>query len=114
MFGCQKNQKRKSELKKIAEIISLNIEDLEEAKEQINITQEQILSQISNKANRRMYILSLMASIFLPLTFVTGLLGINVGGIPGSHNPYAFSLITGSLIAIAIFMYIYLKLKKWM
>ena len=101
-------------LKEIAEIISLNIEDLEEAKEQINITQEQILSQISNKANRRMYILSLMASIFLPLTFVTGLLGINVGGIPGSHNPYAFSLITGSLIAIAIFMYIYLKLKNWM
>jgi zinc transporter len=101
-------------LKEIAEIISRNIEDLEEAKEQINITQEQILSQISNQANRRMYLLSLIASIFLPLTFVTGLLGINVGGIPGSHNPFAFSLITGVLVAIAVFMYIYLKLKKWM
>lgn len=101
-------------LKEIAEIISRNIEDLEEAREQINITQEQILGQISNQANRRMYLLSLIASIFLPLTFVTGLLGINVGGIPGAHNPIAFTLISSLLVAIAIFIYLYLKLKKWM
>ena len=43
--------------------------------------------------NKTMYILSVLAEFFLPITFVTGLLGINVGGIPGSEDPWAFTMV---------------------
>ncbi len=43
--------------------------------------------------NKTMYILTVLAGIFLLITFVTGLLGINVGGIPGSENPWAFIMV---------------------
>ena len=101
-------------LKEIAEIIIRYIEDLDEATAQLNITQEQILSRISDMTNKRMYLLSIIASIFLPLSFVTGLLGINVGGIPGANNPVAFDIVAISLITTAIILFILLKLKKWM
>ena len=48
------------------------------------------------------YRLTLVATVFLPATFVTGLLGINVAGIPGTHDPYAFWLVCLFLILVAI------------
>ena len=46
--------------------------------------------------------LTLVATVFLPATFLTGLLGINVAGIPGTHDPYAFWLVCLFLIVLAI------------
>ena len=40
-----------------------------------------------------MYVLSVIAAVFLPLGFLTGLLGINVGGMPGADNAAAFWLV---------------------
>jgi amino acid transporter len=42
-----------------------------------------------------------VATVFLPLSFLTGLLGINVAGIPGDHIPLAFWLVCGTLCVIA-------------
>ena len=49
-----------------------------------------------------MYRLSWIATIFLPLTFITGLLGINVKGIPEADNPHAFMLVCLFLFILAI------------
>jgi zinc transporter len=60
-----------------------------------------------------MYVLSIVAAIFLPLTFVTGLLGMNVGGLPGINN------VNGFLIAVVIMFIatglitLFFKFKKW-
>ena len=40
-----------------------------------------------------MYVLAIITSIFLPLGFLTGLLGINVGGMPGTDSPLAFWIV---------------------
>lgn len=56
--------------------------------------QHEALEQIAS-TNRTSYLLTMVASIFLPLTFVTGLLGINVGGIPGVEEPTAFWIVAG-------------------
>ena len=48
-----------------------------------------------------MYMLSLVAAIFLPLGFLTGLLGINVGGMPGTDSPSAF-WITIAVLAVLL------------
>jgi zinc transporter len=48
-----------------------------------------------------MYLLSLVAAVFLPLGLVTGYLGINVGGIPGTDWRWSFAIVGVVLLAIA-------------
>ena len=55
-----------------------------------------------------------MATVFLPLTFVTGLLGINVAGVPDAHDPYAFWRVCLFLIILAVLAIVVIKWKKWM
>jgi zinc transporter len=66
------------------------IEDLDAIRERAQIVKDELANALSDKMNKNLYILSVIAAIFLPLGFLTGLLGINVGGIPGSENPQAF------------------------
>ena len=54
----------------------------------------------SDQMNRRMLVLSIVAAVFLPLGLLTGLLGINVGGMPGAENAWAFWIVTGGLVAL--------------
>ena len=51
-------------------------------------------------SNRQMLVLSVVAAIFLPLGLITGLLGINVGGMPGSNDPNAFWAVCVMLVVI--------------
>lgn len=61
-----------------------------------------------------MYLLSLISAIFLPLTFLTGLFGINLAGIPGAENGYSFSIFALILIIVlGIQLYVFKK-KKWL
>ena len=50
--------------------------------------------------NKNMYVLSVISAIFLPLGFLTGLFGINIGGIPGVEDPNAFWVFSGILVVI--------------
>ena len=76
------------------------VEDLDAVRERAGITQDELVNRLSDQLNRRMYALSIVAAIFLPLGFLTGLLGINVGGIPGAENPQAFALFLLLLLGI--------------
>jgi Mg2+ and Co2+ transporter CorA len=58
--------------------------------------------------NISMFRLSIIATVFLPLSFITGLLGINVGGIPGSQNAAAFWIVCSGLTGLAIITLIFL------
>ena len=63
--------------------------------------QGQIRDQLADSMNSATYRFTWVATVFLPLSFLTGLLGINVAGIPGDHNPLAFWLFCGALCVIA-------------
>lgn len=90
------------------------LEDLDSARDRASVTQEELLNRISEQMNGRMYLLSLVAAIFLPLGFLTGLLGINVGGIPGAENKWAFTFFVTLLTGVVILQLLYFKKKKWM
>ncbi len=90
------------------------IEDLDAARERAAVTQEELLSRLSEQMDNRMYVLSIVAAIFLPLGFLTGLLGINVGGIPGSDYKAAFFVFCLLLVALVVIEVIIFKKKKWM
>jgi zinc transporter len=64
--------------------------------------------------NKAMYLLSIIAAIFLPLGLLTGLLGINVGGIPGTDSKWAFTLVTVVLVSLAIILVAWFKKIKWL
>ncbi len=59
------------------------VEDIDEVRERAAMAQEELLSRISEQMNERSYLFTVVATIFLPLNFFTGLIGINVGGTPG-------------------------------
>lgn len=90
------------------------IEDLDAIRDRATVIHEELVSNVSEQMNNRMYVLSLAAAIFLPLGFLTGLFGINVGGIPGSESKMAFPLFVFVLGAISIALFIFFKRKKWM
>ena len=60
-----------------------------------------------------MYVLSIVAALFLPLSFLTGLLGINVPGIPGEDYPHAFWVFMGMLAVLIAFQMWFFVRKKW-
>jgi zinc transporter len=69
------------------------VEELDAAREQALVTRDELSSRLSEQMNRTMYLLSLVATVFLPLGLLTGLLGINVGGIPGTESSWAFTVV---------------------
>lgn len=66
-----------------------------------------------NKTNEVMKILTLVSSILLPLTFIASLYGMNIK-LPIQDRPGSFMIVSGVMVAIAIFMLIYFKVRKWM
>ncbi|VFQ42727.1 zinc transporter ZntB [Desulfoluna butyratoxydans] len=90
-----------------------HVEDLEAARDRAAITQEELSSLHSEQMSRRMYVLSLVAAVFLPLGFLTGLLGVNIGGIPGARSEWGFLLFTLILGVIICFQLLFFKRQKW-
>lgn len=76
------------------------IEDLDTLHERAEIVADDITNAQNMRLNKNLYLLSVITVIFMPLTFITGLLGMNVDGIPGAHHAHAFGLIVGLSVAI--------------
>lgn len=90
-------------LREVREQLSRHIEDLDAARERAQIAQDQLASKSRHQSQRAMYILALVTAMFLPLSFMAGLLGMNVGGLPGEGSPFGF---IGSLAVMAVVMVI--------
>jgi zinc transporter len=104
----------KTMLRETAERTARYVEDIDAARERALIAQEELNSRLAEQMNRAMYTLSIVAAIFLPLGLLTGLLGINVGGIPGTESPWAFLIVTVFLFLMAVFLIIWFKRLKWL
>lgn len=101
-------------LRESGNLLTRYVEDLDAAHERAVVTHEEIVARQSEQLNRRMYALSLVAGIFLPLGFVTGLLGINVGGMPGADSPWGFALVVLMLAALGVGQWWLFKKMRWL
>ncbi len=90
------------------------VDELDTIKDRVSILQEELNNQISEQMNKTMYILSIISSIFLPLGFLTGLFGINIGGMPGVDSNNAFLVFSLFMIFIASMEYIIFKRNHWL
>lgn len=102
------------DLRDEADRITRYLEDLDLARERTMVLREEFLGQLAQEQNARMYVLSVVAAIFLPLTFVTGLLGMNVGGLPGIDSPLGFAVSIAVMVLAAIGLAVFFRAKKWL
>lgn len=89
------------------------VEDLDAARERAGVTHESLLSRLAEQTNQRMYILSIVAAIFLPLSFITGLLGVNVGGIPGADSDLGFTALIAVMLLCGGGLWAFFRWRRW-
>ena len=102
------------QLREISDRLIRHIEDIDAVRERAAVAQEELLSRISEQMNERMYVLSIVAAIFLPLGFFTGLMGINVGGMPGVEDVDAFWVVVAMCVGVMLVLGVVFRWKKWM
>jgi len=71
------------------------------------------LSSMSNKTNEVMKVLTVVATIFIPLTFIVGLYGMNFKNMPELESEGGYPSILAFMLAVAVGMLIYFRRKKW-
>ena len=100
-------------LREVADDITRQVESLDAARERAAVVQDELMNRMSEQINKNMYVLSVIAGVFLPLGFVTGLLGVNVDGIPGDETPWAFAALCGLMLALVLFEVWLFRRFKW-
>lgn len=100
-------------LREIIDRITRLVEEMDAMRERCGILNDQLADQRAEEMNRNTMVLSVVAAIFLPLGFLTGLLGVNVGGIPGAENKYAFTLLCLMMVIIGGAITLLFKRLKW-
>ncbi len=104
----------KISLRESADRLQRYIEDLDSARERAMVIRDEIANRLSESMNRTMYALSMVAGVFLPLGFLTGLLGINVGGMPGVDSGSAFWITCALLVLLGIGEVALFRRMKWL
>jgi len=72
------------------------------------------MTSISNKMNEVMKVLTIIATIFIPLTFIAGVYGMNFDNMPELHYHNGYFIVWGVMLVVFILMVVYFKRKKWL
>ncbi len=78
------------ELQRLAAALTLTGQDLELVEERARLVNEETDSRIAARTNRNLYFISLAAAVFLPVTVISGIFGMNVGGLPWTEDANGF------------------------
>ncbi len=89
------------------------VEELDAMRDRLTVVTDELGNLLSDRVNRNLYVLSVISVIFLPLGFLTGLLGINVGGMPGADSPAAFWIVCALCVLIAALQLAILRRLRW-
>lgn len=94
-------------------MVTRYVEELSELRERSQILNDEINNAHGRRLNDITYIFSVVATVFLPLGFLTGLLGVNVGGVPGLEYDNGFWVFVGLCALIVIIQVALFKRLKW-
>lgn len=89
------------------------LEDLDVSKESAVVLQDDINTRANAESNRRVYLLTIAAAIFLPASLITSLLGVNLQGVWGEARADGFSMLVGLLAGLTLVQLIAFRLLKW-
>lgn len=89
------------------------LDSIKAYREMSNSLHEMQMSNASMRMNRTMMTLTIFSAIFIPLSFLAGVFGMNFTSVPGLNNPMSFQMFALFCMALAGSMIVYFKLKKW-
>ena len=101
-------------MRELANRTAIVVEELDALQERIVTVQDEHDNQVAQRQARHGYVLSIAAAVFLPLGFLTGLFGVNVGGMPGVDDPRAFAILCLAMVGLAAIMLAVLKWLRWL
>lgn len=78
------------------------VEDADTLRDRLAVVRDELQNALSERVGRNLYLLSIITVVFLPISFVTGLLGVNVGGIPGSGSKIGFWIVCAILLGMVV------------
>lgn len=102
------------EFRENANLMLRILDDIGSLRERALINIDELDNKIRGETQRHINILSVLASMFIPMTFITGLVGMNVKGIPFSDNPNGFLYVVLFLIVLGIVQVSIFKFLKWL
>jgi len=100
-------------LREAADRFARMAEELESVRERSALIHEQLTDLRAELIDSRSLLISVVALVFLPLTFLTGLLGMNVDGIPFAHEPWAFAGVSAICALIAVGVGAWFARQHW-
>lgn len=100
-------------LRETADQVTRLVEELDSVRDRSGILNDQLVDRRAEEMNTNMMVLAVVAAIFLPLGFLTGLLGINVGGMPGADFAWAFYIVCALCVVIGGGLTWYFRKKGW-
>lgn len=77
------------------------LHDSEQAQSRARLLQDELMAKLSAESNRLLYVLSVLTAVLLPMTIISGLFGMNVGGLPFIENRAGFWIVSIASVAIA-------------
>jgi zinc transporter len=112
-FGWLDQQDR-LHIREAADRFARMTEELEAVRERAALLHEQLTDMRAELLDNRSLLISIVAFIFLPLTFITGLLGMNVQGIPYADEPWAFWAIVGFCVLVGMIVLGWFARRRWL
>ncbi len=106
--------KQQIRLREVGDYMMRYLEILEASRELSVVSMDTLNQRQNEQLNKRMYLLSMIAALFLPLSFFTGLFGVNLSGIPLAGKPYAFPLFSVCLLLIVLLIFRFFRGKRWL
>ena len=100
-------------LRESADRVTRLAEELDTIRDRSTVLQEQVIEERAEVMNQRLFVLSILSAVFLPISFVTGLFGVNVGGMPGVESPGAFALLVVGLALATLLMLALFRWRRW-
>ena len=90
------------------------IDTVETFREMLSSVMDVYLSSLSNRMNEIMKVLTIIATIFMPLSFVAGLYGMNFPWMPGLSSRVGYFVVVGVMAAAAVGMLVYFRRRRWL
>lgn len=104
---------QRARLRECSDRLIRSIEELDAARDRALVTQEELANRLSEMINRRLYALSIITALFLPLGFITGMLGVNLGGVPGTTWRWGFPVLCIAVVGLIAAQLWFYRSKRW-
>jgi zinc transporter len=100
-------------LRETIEDSARQLEDVDAVHERAKVLQDELAALLSEVSNHNLFILSLVTVVFTPLTFIASIFGMNVAGLPGLHDHWAFFIVCALMAAVGLLTLLWLRRREW-